>query len=63
MSLPAKFGYNGTRTRFDELQATHVMQAEEVHRVVYHVPYVLKMALTKVVLIATRERFFRFTAS
>ena len=53
MSLPAKFGFNGTRTRFDELQATHVMQAEEVHRVVYRVPHVPKMTLTKIVVIAT----------
>jgi len=33
-SLPATLGLPGTVTRFDELQATHAMQAELVHGVV-----------------------------
>lgn len=31
MKLPAKMGFVGTRTRFDELQAVHVMAGEKVH--------------------------------
>jgi hypothetical protein len=34
MKLPAKLGYPGTRTRFDELQAAHAMGGEVVHEVV-----------------------------
>jgi len=34
MKLPAKLGLPGTRTRFDELQASHSMQAELTHGVV-----------------------------
>ena len=31
MKLPAKMGFAGTRTRFDELQAVHAMAGEIVH--------------------------------
>jgi len=34
MKLPATLGLPGTRTRFDELQAAHAMQAEVTHGVV-----------------------------
>jgi hypothetical protein len=31
MTLPAKMGFQGTRTRFDELQAVHAMAGEQIH--------------------------------
>ncbi|KAH8657536.1 hypothetical protein BGZ60DRAFT_493790 [Tricladium varicosporioides] len=39
MKLPAKLGLPGTRTRFDELQACHAMQAEVTHGVGAFLPY------------------------
>lgn len=39
MTLPAKLGYQGTKTRFDEFQKLHVMATESVHFVVRFLAY------------------------
>ncbi|KAL2070975.1 hypothetical protein VTL71DRAFT_14001 [Oculimacula yallundae] len=39
MKLPATLGLPGTRTRFDELQASHAIQAEVVHNVGAFLPF------------------------
>jgi len=39
MKLPATYGFPGTRTRFDELQAVHIMQAEWTHEVGAFLPF------------------------
>lgn len=39
MKLPATLGLPGTRTKFDELQAAHVMQAEWTHEVGAFLPF------------------------
>jgi len=65
MKKPAKYGLPGTRTRFDELVATHVMQAEWTHGVVSLLLQIVPIGLGRLGRdgkgIEERERFERIT--